>query len=116
MSAEFLTNLAAIAVGGFVIWGLWTIAQPRAVFEIHLLDGTLQVKAGKVTAVFLQAIEEIAETNDVSDAIIRGYPDGRRIRLDFSGDMPSECQQQLRNWWAEHGWVPPRSRTKRRRA
>ncbi len=108
MSAEFLTNLAAIAVGGFVLWGLWYAAQPRPLFEIHLLDGTLQVKIGKVTPAFLQTIEEIAEANDLTEAIVRGYTRGTRIRLKFSAEVPEPCQQQLRNWWAEHGWTAPK--------
>jgi hypothetical protein len=108
VQAEFLTNLAALAVGGFVLWGLWTAAKPRPLFEIELLDGTLQVKVGKATPAFLQTIEEIAEANDITEATISGYANGTRIRLGFSREVPDDCRQQLRNWWAEHGWPAPK--------
>jgi hypothetical protein len=112
---EFFTNLAALAVGGFVLWGLWTAAKPRPLFQIELLDGTLQVKVGKATPAFLQAIEEIAEANDISDATISGYASGTRIRLGYSHGVPDDCRQQLQNWWAEHGWAAPRATSGRRR-
>jgi hypothetical protein len=111
---EFLTNLAAIAVGGLVLWGLWHTARPRPLFEIELLDGTLQVKVGKVTPAFLQTIEEITEKNQLSEATIGGYASGTRIRLKFSSNVPDECRQQLRNWWAEHGWPAPKERSSHR--
>lgn len=114
MQSETLTNLAAIAVGGSVIWGLWRAAKPRPLFEIELLDGTLQVKVGRATPAFLQTIEEIAEANDLSQATVIGYLSGTRVRLAFSADMPEECRQQLRNWWAEHGWAAPKGRRTKR--
>ncbi|MCC7084132.1 MAG: DUF3634 family protein [Pirellulales bacterium] len=77
---------------------------------MELLDGTLQVKIGTVTPAFLQVIDEIAAANHIVEATISGDARGARVRLTFSSHVPVHCQQQLRNWWADHGRVAAQDR------
>ncbi len=84
--------LIAIIVGG------WYLLRPRVVFMIRYRGGKPRVVRGRLTESALRAIDDICQQSDVQLGSITALPIGnRQIRLKFTGNIPSGCQQQLRN-------------------
>jgi len=91
--------LAMIVVAGLVAWAIWSVIQPRYLFEIRVDEGQPRVRKGKVTAAFLKRVRAVCQESSVSHGWIRGLRLGRRVALRFSRHFPPGPQQQLRNEW-----------------
>src|SRR6516164_8113283 len=88
-----------LAVTAFIGWLIWSICGLRFTFVVKVRDGVPELARGKVSQVFLQEIAEVCSRHGVRDGVVRGVSRGERIGLSFSGDVPANCQQQLRNIW-----------------
>ena len=44
---------------GFVAWVIWSVLQPRFVFEIRIEGGRASVRKGKVTTAFLGRVAAV---------------------------------------------------------
>lgn len=101
-------TLVVLAVGGALAWALWRNMRPRPLFTVRLAGGQPSAAEGTVTPAFLARLREIAATHRIVDAEVTGFAHEGLIRLDFSHHVPEAARQQLRNWWAMHGWSAPR--------
>jgi hypothetical protein len=102
MFVDDLEWLVSIAVLGLVAAALWYAAQPRNVFTLRIANGSVAA-AGTVTRSFIHDVEEVCRSASVASGEIRGQMRGRAIALAFSGPIPADCRQQLRNLWQVHG-------------
>jgi len=92
-------SVVMILVAAFVAWMIWSLVQPRNVFEIRIESGQPRVRRGKVTAAFLRRVGAVCQESGVAQGWIRGVRRGRRVALRFSRHFPPGPQQQLRNEW-----------------
>jgi Protein of unknown function (DUF3634) len=99
-----LPAVLLITLTVLVLWGLWSVARPRAAFVVRIANGTPHVAHGTVTQAFLQEMREVCGRNQVKNGVVRGVVKDRRIALEFSDGMPAPCRQQLRNLWLMSGW------------
>jgi hypothetical protein len=88
---------------GFAAWVVWSLVQPRYVFEIRVADGQPSVRRGKVTATFLGRVAAVCRESGVVQGWIGGVRHGRRVALRFSRDFPPGPRQRLRNEWTLAG-------------
>jgi hypothetical protein len=87
----------------FVAWMIWSLVQPRYVFEIRIAGGQPSVRKGKVTDAFLGRVTVVCQESDVGRGWIGGVPHGRRVALRISHHFPPDAQQRLRNEWTLAG-------------
>ena len=93
-----------VTLTALVLWGLWSVARPRAAFVVQVVRGEARVVQGTVTPAFVQEVREVCTRNQVNDGEVRGVTKDGRIALEFSATMPPPCRQQLRNIWLMSGW------------
>jgi len=93
---QLLFLLALVLI---VVWGLFSALQPRPVFVVRVEAGKVRLVRGKVSQAFLQQIGETCDRHGVRRGVVRGVANGSRIALTFSGAIPPNCRQQLRNLW-----------------
>jgi hypothetical protein len=98
---SILINLGLVAL---IAWVLWHFLRPRAAFVVRIEDGKPRVERGTVTPAFLHEIDDTCRRNQVARGLVRGVLRDGRIVLEFSAEIPSSCQQQLRNLWSISGW------------
>jgi hypothetical protein len=101
ITGEWWGSLLTLIV---IVVALWFAMQPRCAFVVRINQGHPKAVRGKVTAAFLDQIRETCQQHGVENGTIRGLIHGKRIALNFSRNLPSSGQQQLRNWWANWGW------------
>jgi hypothetical protein len=92
-----------VLVISFVIWVIWSVLQPRYVFEIRIDGGQPSLRRGKVTAAFLGRVAAVCQESGVVRGWIGGVLHGRRVALRFSRHFPPGAQQRLRNEWQAAG-------------
>jgi hypothetical protein len=92
-----------ILVIAFVTWMIWSVLQPRYVFEIRVVGGQPSIRAGKVTTAFLGRVAAVCQESGVIQGWIGGVRHGRRVALRFSRHFPPGSQQRLRNEWQTAG-------------
>lgn len=85
-------------------WGIYAVLRPGGVFVVRIRGGVPRSARGVVTAGFLRDVAEVCARHGVRRGTLRGVAIGRRIRLEFSADIPEACRQQLRNVWGVAGW------------
>ena len=102
MFADDLDWLVPLGVLGLVAAALWYAARPRNVFTLRIKNGNVAAD-GTVTRSFIHEVEEVCRRASVARGEIRGQMRGRAIVLAFSGPIPGDCRQQLRNLWHMHG-------------
>jgi Protein of unknown function (DUF3634) len=100
----FVVKCIGLVLAALIVWELWRASRPRPIFVVRLSDGEPRTRTGVVTAAFLQRLREISAVHGIRTGQVRGMSSGRRIRLEFSRDIPDAARQQLRNWWAVSGW------------
>jgi hypothetical protein len=88
---------------GLILGAFWLALQPRYVWVVKVQGGVTRVSRGKVTAAFVQQVEDACHRNGVRDGWVGGVRKGGRVSLDFSRGIPPACRQQLRNEWALSG-------------
>lgn len=100
--SELVTRVVLIGIAGWVVWGM---TSRRTVFVVRLSAGKATAARGRITAAFLTEVAQISRTANIPRGCIWGvvHSEGR-IALRFSRAFPPDIQQQLRNWWACHGW------------
>ena len=103
-------GLLTLALLGMIGWGVWQALQPRSVFVVKVDRGVPRVTHGHVTRAFLASIGEACRHHGVTRGTVRGKAHGNQIALEFRGDFPAPCRQQLRNVWVMSGWAAGRSR------
>lgn len=91
-------------------WGVWRALQPRSTFVVKVVNGVPRVTQGNVTRAFLSSVGDACRHHGVIRGTIRGQAQGNQVSLDFHGDFPAPCRQQLRNIWVMSGWAGGRSR------
>lgn len=84
------------------------LTKPSTLFVVRIRSGLPQVRRGKVTDAFLDAIKEICQDTGIQTGEVRGVPRGGRITLWFSRELPNGFRQRLRNWWEISGWPAKR--------
>lgn len=92
-----------ILVVGFAGWVIWSLLQPRYVFEICVEGGRPSIRRGKVTKAFLHRAALVCQECGVARGWIGGVRRGRCVALRFSRHFPSGPQQRLRNEWLAAG-------------
>jgi hypothetical protein len=97
---DWVFKLLVIA---FVIWVMWSILQPRYLFEIRVVGGQPHVRRGKVTAQFLGLLTAVCEEYGVGQGWVGGVQRGRLVALRFSHHFSPGLQQRLRNEWQTLG-------------
>jgi hypothetical protein len=107
-------TLVVVSIAGAVAWALWRTSRTRPVFRVRLAAGQASAIDGMVTPAFLVRLREIAAAHHLLDAEVAGFAHEGVIRLYFSRGVPAAARQQLRNWWAMHGWNAPRRVPSRR--
>jgi hypothetical protein len=104
----FEANWLVLATSAVVVaCALWFANRQRFVFRIAISNGAIQVQQGKVAGPFLDQVRAVCQEHSLTNGWVGGVRQGRRIRLVFSPSVPSGCQQQMRNIWAEVGWSMP---------
>jgi hypothetical protein len=101
-------TLVVLALGGALAWALWRSSRPRPLFMVRIAEGQPAAIDGTVTPAFLVRLRELAAAHQLIDADVAGFAHEGVIRLHFSREVPDAARQQLRNWWAMHGWNAPR--------
>ena len=101
-------KIAALLICGMIAWAYWRASRPRFLFRVRIVDGQPADVEGAVTRAFLARLRDAAADHGLSDAEITGYEHEGAIRLKFSRNTPPAARQQIRNWWAMHGWSAPR--------
>ena len=86
-----------------LVGALWLALQPRYVWVVKVRGGVARLSQGKVTAAFVQQVEEAFRRNDVRDGWVGGVRQRGRVSLHFSRNLSPACRQQLRNEWALSG-------------
>jgi hypothetical protein len=107
--APNIEHIVALVLGAALVWALWRTSQPRSVFIVRIVFGRPETVDGTVTSAFLARLRDIAAVHGVEAGEVAGYEHEGLIRLRFSREVPEAAQQQMRNWWALHGWKAPRS-------
>lgn len=87
----------------------WFALGPSPLFVIAIENGTPRAIRGTVSPGVLGALAEICADCGVRTGTVRGVPEGDRIRLEFSRNLPRPFQQQVRNWWVNSGFSTSRS-------
>jgi hypothetical protein len=95
--------VSKILVAVLIVGVLWWAFQPRYVFIVRIQSGRPRVIRGKVTAAFLDAVDDVCTQHHVQSGAVRGVERGRRTSLAFSAGIPKACQQRLRNLWVLQG-------------
>jgi hypothetical protein len=103
-----------LGIAGAVAWALWRSSRPRPIFAVRITAGQPSAVEGTVTSAFLVRLRELAAAHQLSETEVAGFAHDGVIRLHFSRDVPDAARQQLRNWWAMHGWNAPRPACSRR--
>jgi Protein of unknown function (DUF3634) len=103
MFADSPEWLLPVLILGLVAAAFWYALRPRSVFTLRIENGSVAAMAGTVTRSFVHDVEEVCRRASVPAGEIRGLARGRAIVLAFSGPIPGECRQQLRNLWQMHG-------------
>jgi hypothetical protein len=93
-----------VLLTALVLWGLWSVARPRAAFVVQMVRGEVRVARGTVTPGFVRDVREVCAHNKVEDGEVRGVARDDHIVLEFSDGIPAACRQQLRNLWMISGW------------
>ena len=94
---EYLLPLGAALAVAAIFWFAFQYAQTA--FIVRIKFGRPQIAKGKLTAGFLQELEDVCREHQIESGTIRGMKRGRRIALKFSAGIPPACQQRLRNVW-----------------
>lgn len=92
---EHLIPLVILIVGSVLVYVLFF--RPPVVFQIQYRKGVPRVARGRVTDAMRTAIYDICRQNEIQTGTITALPNGKRVRMTFSRDIPSGCQQQIRN-------------------
>lgn len=92
---EHLIPLVILIVGSVLVYVL--VFRPPVVFQIEYRNGIPRVARGRLTEATRAAIHEICRQNEIRSGTITALPNGKRIRMTFSRDIPPGCQQQIRN-------------------
>jgi len=101
---EDLENwIVPLAILGLLAAAFWYAMRPRRVFTLRIANGGVASTVGTVTRSFVRDVEEVCRRAGVPAGEVRGEARGRAIVLAFSGPIPGECRQQLRNLWQMHG-------------
>lgn len=100
---ESLALVVRLIIGGLVLAGFWYALRPQYVFTLRVRDGSVQSARGTVTRSFVQEVESICRQAAIPQGRVHGLRRGRSIVLAFSGAIPDDCRQQLRNLWQVHG-------------
>jgi hypothetical protein len=103
MLEESLSLFVRLVVGGLVLAGLWYAMRPQRVFTIRVERGNVRSARGTVTRSFVQEVESICRQAAVTQGWVHGLRRGRSIILSFSGSIPADCRQHLRNLWQMQG-------------
>jgi hypothetical protein len=85
-----------------IVAALWYALQPRYVFLVRIGNDGPRTAQGKVAASFLQQIQEACEEMGVKRGWVGGVPRGKHVQLHFSGSIPPNCRQRIRNAWMYH--------------
>jgi hypothetical protein len=88
---------------GFIAWVIWSLMQPRHLFEIRIEDGQPSARKGKVTRAFLNQVASVCGDCRVTRGWIAGVMSGQRVALRFSREFPPGAQQRIRNEWTLAG-------------
>src|SRR5579883_2696123 len=114
LKGKLVNELLPLLAVGLIAAVIWLFSKPEAVFVVRVRGGNAEATNGKVTASFLAAVAEVCHEFAIPSGEVRGVVRGRRIALRFTRHFPPVAQQRLRNWWAQSGWPPPRTRRPRR--
>ncbi len=103
MFEDSLDWLIPLIILGLVGAGFWYSLRPKYVFTLRIENGNVASTVGTVTRSFVRDAEEVCRREGIPAGAIHGLLRGRAIVLSFSGPIPGECRQQLRNLWQVHG-------------
>lgn len=95
VAIEHLLPLSALIAGAVLLYVL--MFRSPVVFQIQYRNGIPRVTRGRVTEGLRAAIQEICHQNEIRKGTITALPNGKRVRMTFSRDIPPGCQQQIRN-------------------
>ena len=93
---EQLSLLGGIAVA---LWFCWYCTRPRYAFTVQVEQGRPALVHGNLKPGFLAEVADICARNPHARGRIYGRRRGKRVRLEFSRELPGELHQPLRNAW-----------------
>jgi hypothetical protein len=97
---EIGLQLIVLAIAAGIVAVIMQAAfMPRYVFLVQIHGSQLAVTKGKVRGEFLDEVREVLGEFGVTSGWIGGVKRGKAIALRFSGNIPTPCQQRLRNLW-----------------
>lgn len=94
--AEWVLRVVVIVA---IVWVISISLRPQYVFEIRIVNGTPEVRRGKVVSTFLDHIRSVCAEGGMSSGWIGGVRVGKRITLRFSRQFAPGPRQRLRNYW-----------------
>jgi len=97
MDLVFNITLVGLVAAAFIF-----ALQRRYLFVVRVKDGMARVSRGKLTQAYLEEIHEVCREARIARGWIGGIRRGRRVVLAFSYNIPTPCQQRLRNLWMLH--------------
>ena len=104
------SSILLLTLTALVLWGLWSVARPRAVFVVQIVQGEARVSRGTVTPAFVQEVREVCVHNKVEDGEVRGVARDDRIALEFSAQhvraLPPTTPKPLDDFGLERGETP----------
>lgn len=100
---DWLSDAVSIPIQLLLLAGIaymiWRFLRSKPEFRISVVDGTVQVLAGKLRPVLLGELTDVIVKEGVKRGTIAGHRKSGRIVLSFSGDFVPAVQQQIRNTW-----------------
>ncbi len=69
-----LPGVLLVLLTALVLWGLWSVARPRAAFVVQMVRGEARVARGTVTPGFVRDVREVCGTTRLKTARCAASP------------------------------------------
>jgi hypothetical protein len=99
---EGWTPLSIGVVGGIGIALIWWLVRPHFAFVIEIERNHIERARGDADRPFLMEVDDICREYQIRHGWVRGLRVQGWTRLTFTGDIPAECRQRIRNTWLAH--------------
>ncbi len=99
---EGWTPLSIGVVGGIGIALVWWLVRPHFAFVIEIERNRIERTRGDAERPFLMEVDDICREYQIRHGWVRAIQVQGWTKLTFSGDIPPDCRQRIRNTWYAH--------------